>query len=34
MDDNMELEYQNVRKDWTLCGHVSGIVLDVPRHSA
>ena len=31
MDDNMELEYQNVRKDWALCGHVSGIVLVVPR---
>ena len=31
MDDNMELEYQNIRKNWTLCGHVSGIVMVVPH---
>ena len=26
MDDNMELEYQDIGENWTLCGYVSGMV--------
>jgi hypothetical protein len=30
MDDNMELEYQDIGENRTLCGHVSGIVPWLP----